>query len=77
MIRAFKYRLYPNQEQKVLLEKHFGCVRFIWNWALNKKMETYQTTKKNVLLLNNGKQKAYQQDVELALLIMRLHRHLH
>ena len=25
VIRAFKYRIYPNKEQKVLLEKHFGC----------------------------------------------------
>ena len=48
MIRAFKYRLVPNQEQKVLLEKHFGCTRFIWNWALGKKMETYQKDKTNV-----------------------------
>ena len=48
MLKAFKYRIMPNQEQKVLLEKHFGCTRFIWNWALNKKMTTYQTTKKNV-----------------------------
>ena len=48
VIRAFKYRLTPTKEQKVLLEKHFGCTRFIWNWALNKKMMTYQTTKKNV-----------------------------
>jgi len=48
VIRAFKYKLTPTKEQSVLLEKHFGCTRFIWNWALNKKMETYQTTKKNV-----------------------------
>lgn len=48
VIRAFKYRLAPSKEQKVLLEKHFGCTRFIWNWALNKKMEAYQTTKKNI-----------------------------
>ena len=30
------------------MSKHFGCVRFIWNWGLNKKMETYQKTKTNV-----------------------------
>jgi len=48
MLKAFKYRLYPNKEQKVLLEKHFGCVRFVWNWALGKKMETYQKDKTNL-----------------------------
>lgn len=48
VIKAFKYRLTPTKEQSILLEKHFGCTRFIWNWALNKKMKTYQITKKNV-----------------------------
>ena len=48
MLKAFKYRLYPNKEQKVLLEKHFGCVRFVWNWALGKKMESYQKDKTNL-----------------------------
>ena len=38
----------PNKEQKVLLEKHFGCVRFVWNWALGKKMEAYQKDKTNL-----------------------------
>lgn len=38
----------PTKEQEVLLSKHFGCTRFIWNWALNKKMETYQQTKTNI-----------------------------
>lgn len=34
-IETYKFRLYPNEEQKVLLNKHFGCVRFVYNWALN------------------------------------------
>lgn len=28
---AYKYRIYPNEEQKILLTKTFGCVRFVWN----------------------------------------------
>ena len=31
MIRAFKYRIYPNKSQKELLSKTFGCIRVIWN----------------------------------------------
>lgn len=31
IIKAYKYRIYPTEEQKVLLNKTFGCVRFIWN----------------------------------------------
>ncbi len=33
-LKAYKYRIYPNSEQKVQFEKHFGCTRFIFNWAL-------------------------------------------
>lgn len=48
MLRSFKYRLYPTKEQAVLLEKHFGCTRFIWNWALNEKTSKYKTEKVNL-----------------------------
>ncbi len=34
MLKAYKYRIYPNREQQVLIEKHFGCSRFVFNWAL-------------------------------------------
>ena len=30
-LKAYKFRLYPNQAQEVLLNKTFGCVRFAWN----------------------------------------------
>lgn len=41
MLRAYKYRIYPNVEQKILLEKHFGCVRLIYNLALETKSNAY------------------------------------
>ena len=41
MIEAYKFRLYPTKEQKVLLAKHFGCVRFIYNWALDRHVERH------------------------------------
>lgn len=31
MIKAFKYRIYPNRSQEILFSKTFGCVRLIWN----------------------------------------------
>ena len=34
MLKAYKYRIYPNQQQAVTFEQHFGCVRFVYNWAL-------------------------------------------
>ena len=37
MLRAYKYRIYPTDEQKVLFAKTFGCCRLVYNWALNLK----------------------------------------
>ena len=34
MLRAYKYRIYPTEEQKVLLAKTFGCCRFVYNCCL-------------------------------------------
>jgi len=48
MIKAFKFRLYPTEEQKVLLSKHFGHTRFIYNWALDYKTNYYKQHKKNI-----------------------------
>lgn len=46
MFKAYKYRIYPNEEQKVLFSKTFGCTRFVYNWALNIKKEYYNKYKK-------------------------------
>lgn len=48
ILRAYKYRLYPTKEQEVLLAKHFGCARWIYNYALDKKVKVYQTTKESL-----------------------------
>jgi putative transposase len=37
MLRAYKYRIYPTDEQKVMLAKTFGCCRKAYNWALDMK----------------------------------------
>ena len=41
MLKGFKYRLYPSDDQKELLDKHFGCTRFIYNLALETKINAY------------------------------------
>jgi putative transposase len=43
--KAFKYRIYPNQEQTVLINKHIGSCRWLYNYALNKKIEAYKKYK--------------------------------
>ena len=40
--KSYRYRLYPNKAQATLLDKHFGCTRFIYNWALGEKIRVYQ-----------------------------------
>ena len=42
MIKSYKYRLHPTKEQAEFFEKSFGCVRFVYNWALNQRIEAYQ-----------------------------------
>ena len=47
MIRkAYKYRIYPNTEQKVFFAKCFGCVRFFYNKSLFDMNEIYKSTGK-------------------------------
>ena len=41
---AYKYRIYPNQAQQVLISKTFGCVRFIFNKMLGDRIAYYKET---------------------------------
>lgn len=42
MLKAFKYRIYPNNEQRIFFAKTFGCVRFVYNKMLADRIESYQ-----------------------------------
>ena len=44
--RTYKFQLLPNREQEVLLNKHFGSIRFVYNYFLNERKEQYQADKK-------------------------------
>ena len=43
---AYRFRIYPNREQEVLLAKTFGCCRFLYNQMLNDKIREHEATKK-------------------------------
>lgn len=45
IIKAYKFRLYPNDKQKQFFEQNFGNVRFIYNKMLSDKIEHYKKTK--------------------------------
>ena len=43
MLKAYRYRLYPTDEQAAFLNRQFGSVRYVYNWALDLATQTYQT----------------------------------
>ncbi len=66
IFRAYKFRIYPNKDQKILLSQHFGCSRFIYNYFLDLRNKNYLDTKTNLtynkcsnILTNLKKQEEY------------------
>jgi putative transposase len=45
MIKTYKYRLYPNREQKEQIQQNFNTCRFVWNWALGERKYFYSTSR--------------------------------
>lgn len=45
MLKAYKYRIYPNEEQEIQLNKTFGCTRFIYNQMLADRIKSYEENK--------------------------------
>lgn len=48
MLKAYKFRIYPDKTQAELMAKHFGCARHIYNWGLHLKQSHYQETGKSL-----------------------------
>ncbi|MBB3114006.1 putative transposase, partial [Paenibacillus phyllosphaerae] len=46
--KAYKYRIYPNHEQQLLIQKTLGCCRFVFNHFLDKWNTTYVETGKGL-----------------------------
>ena len=45
--KTYKFRIYPTAKQEILLAKHFGCTRWVYNYFLNERKEQYQKSKKS------------------------------
>ena len=41
MMRAYKFRIYPTNEQQEFLSRCFGASRYVWNWALKNIKDNY------------------------------------
>jgi hypothetical protein len=52
--KSYKFRINPNEEQQVLLSKHFGATRFVFNHYLNKRKETYLENKTSLNYYDNA-----------------------
>lgn len=50
MNKAYQFRIYPNTEQQILINKTFGCVRFVYNKILGEKITHYKETKKDLTI---------------------------
>ena len=48
MLKAYKYRIYPNNEQKIQIAKTFGCCRFVYNQTLCYRKQAYEKENKFV-----------------------------
>ena len=46
--KGYKFRLYPNKEQAILLNKTLGCCRFIFNHFLSVRRDSWENEKKSV-----------------------------
>lgn len=55
MNKSFKVRIYPTQEQKILLEKTFGANRFVYNYFLNLRSKLYEFYKIKLSFISSSK----------------------
>lgn len=60
MEKAYKFRIYPNAEQKSLMQRTFGCCRFVYNHYLSMRVEAYRTIGKSI--------NRYEQDRDMTVL---------
>ena len=61
MYKAYKFRMYPTDTQLTIINKNFGCKRFVYNHFLNKIKNTKKLYPSNCIIdLNNNLKKEYQ-----------------
>ncbi len=71
ILKAYKYRIYPNKQQTELINKTIGCCRFVYNHYLAQRIELYKTEQKSMTynvcandLTNLKKQYKWLRDVD-------------
>jgi putative transposase len=56
MFKAYRYRIYPDSQQRQLIAKHFGASRFVYNYGLAQKVEAYKKDKGKISRFDLQKQ---------------------
>ena len=54
MLKAYKYRIYPNKEQEILINKNIGCTRFVFNHYLSERIDNYKEAQKSLNYSDNA-----------------------
>jgi len=49
VLKAYKYRIYPNKTQREQIAKTSGCCRFVYNHTLAYRKEAYEKGKKQLV----------------------------
>ena len=62
--KAYKFRIYPDDKQMNMLARTFGCVRFVFNFWLNRKIKRYEDDKKSVSYTTCAKELAEMKHTE-------------
>jgi len=52
--KTYKFKLFPNKEQIELISRHFGSTRFVWNYFLAERKQSYLESKKTLTYYNNA-----------------------
>lgn len=66
MLKAYKYRIYPNKQQEELIQKTFGCVRFVYNQCFAYRINKYKNENISVSKFdcNNYKNRVLKKEYE-------------
>jgi len=53
--KTYKFKIYPNKEHSELMLKHFGSTRFVWNYFLAERKQSYLESKKSLSYHDNAR----------------------
>lgn len=74
MNKSYKFRIYPNAEQRIQIEKTFGCCRFVYNYFLAQRINAYKDFGKAILLFEQSRELTKMKKAEETKWLMKVDR---